>query len=97
MTTYKPFDLRPPQHPMVNFIADHKRCSLWAGMGIGKSSAALFALDLLKMINQIGDSPTLIIGPMRVARDTWPTVRSLTRAPRPRSLTPFLFKAALTV
>lgn len=68
----KPFQLRPPQIPMVDWIAEHKRCSLWAGMGIGKSSAALFAIDLLKMIGEIRNAPTLVIGPARVARDTWP-------------------------
>jgi len=57
---------------MVAWISEHKRCALWAGMGIGKSSATLFALDLLKLLGEIGDSPTLVIGPMRVARDTWP-------------------------
>jgi hypothetical protein len=57
---------------MVAWICEHKRCALWAGMGIGKSSATLFALDLLKMLGDIGNSPTLVIGPMRVARDTWP-------------------------
>ena len=64
--------LRPPQLPMVDWVVEHERCSLWAGMGIGKSSAELFALDLLKLLGKIGKSPTLVIGPARVARDTWP-------------------------
>lgn len=64
--------LRPPQIPMVDWVIEHKRCSLWAGMGIGKSSAELFALDALKLMGDIGTSPTLVIGPARVARDTWP-------------------------
>src|SRR6202795_1854705 len=66
------FRLKPPQFPMVDWIAEHKRCALWAGMGIGKSSAALFALDMLRLQGEIGNAPTLVIGPMRVARDTWP-------------------------
>jgi SNF2 family DNA or RNA helicase len=57
---------------MVDFVTTHKRCALWAGMGIGKSSAQLFALDLLQLLGEIGNSPTLVVGPMRVARDTWP-------------------------
>jgi hypothetical protein len=57
---------------MVDWVAGHKRCALWAGMGIGKSSAQLFTLDLLKLQGVIGDSPTLVLGPKRVARDTWP-------------------------
>lgn len=57
---------------MVPWLRDHERCGLWAGMGIGKSSAELFTIDLLGLLGRIGDSPTLVIGPMRVARDTWP-------------------------
>jgi SNF2-related domain len=57
---------------MVDFIAEHKRCALWAGMGLGKSSGTLFALDMLRLQGEIGNAPTLVIGPMRVARDTWP-------------------------
>jgi SNF2 family DNA or RNA helicase len=64
--------LREPQHPMVDFLLAHERCSLWAGMGIGKSSAALFAELALQLMGRIGTSPTLVVGPMRVARDTWP-------------------------
>ena len=64
--------LRPPQLPMLEFLKEHERCALWAGMGIGKSSATLFLLVLLKLLGKIGDAPTLVIGPMRVARDTWP-------------------------
>lgn len=64
--------LRPPQIPMVDWVVEHERCSLWAGMGIGKSSAELFALDVLKLMGEIGNSPTLVIGPARVAKDTWP-------------------------
>src|SRR5712672_1673838 len=64
--------LRPPQIPMVDWVVENKRCALFAGMGIGKGSAELFALDLLKILGTIGKSPTLVIGPMRVARDTWP-------------------------
>lgn len=65
--------LRPPQVPMVNWLTAHKRCGLWAGMGIGKTSAALIALDWLNLMGEIHwTEPTLVVGPMRVARDTWP-------------------------
>lgn len=57
---------------MVDFVRDNLRCALWADMGLGKSSAVLFLLDLLKLLGEIGDSPTLVCGPMRVAQDTWP-------------------------
>lgn len=65
--------LREPQLPMVDWLLDHKRCGLWAGMGIGKTSAALWVLNLLKAAGEIDRRhPVLVIGPMRVARDTWP-------------------------
>lgn len=58
---------------MVDWLASHKRCGLWAGMGIGKTSATLYALAQLERLGEIDDSyPVLVIGPMRVARDTWP-------------------------
>lgn len=66
----KPLVLSPPQIPMVEFIRDTPRCALWAGMGIGKSSATLFQLEVMRMCGEIGD-PTLVIGPKRVAEDGW--------------------------
>lgn len=69
----KQLTLRAPQIPMVDFMRNTKRCALWAGMGIGKGSAALYTLDLLRLLGEIAPSdPTLVVGPMRVARDTWP-------------------------
>lgn len=69
----EPFHLRPAQPPMVQFVRDTPRCGLWAGMGIGKGSAVLFALELMRMLGELDDRyPTLVVGPARVARDTWP-------------------------
>lgn len=65
--------LREPQLPMVDWLLDHERCGLWAGMGIGKTSATMMVLDILRRRGEIDRrNPTLVIGPMRVARDTWP-------------------------
>lgn len=65
--------LREPQHPMVDWLLYHKRCGLWAGMGIGKTSATMMVIDILRSRGEIDRrNPTLVIGPMRVARDTWP-------------------------
>src|SRR5580700_4783297 len=64
--------LSPPQHPMTDFMCNTKRCALWAGMGIGKTSSVLYTLDYLRLTSVIGNEPILVIGPMRVARDTWP-------------------------
>lgn len=63
--------LKPAQVPMVDWLRAHKRCALWAGMGIGKSSATLFAHDVLRVCGELSD-PTLVICPARVARDVWP-------------------------
>lgn len=57
---------------MVSFIRDVKRCGLFAGMGTGKTSAVLFALDMMRLLGEIDwRQPILVIGPARVARDTW--------------------------
>lgn len=68
----RPFNLRLAQPPMVDWLLAHERCALWAGMGLGKTSASLYTLDLMRILGTIGESPTLVVGPMRVARDTWP-------------------------
>jgi hypothetical protein len=68
----EPFNLRPIQPPMVDFIRHNKRCALFAGCGTGKSSSALFAIELMALLGEIDfKNPVLVIGPARVARDTW--------------------------
>jgi len=57
---------------MVSWARDHKRCEIWAGMGTGKTSAMEFLIALLKILGETGADPWLVLGPMRVARDTWP-------------------------
>jgi len=62
----------PPQIPMIQFMRKVPRCGLWAGMGIGKTSAVLLVLDMMQLLGEIDDKyPVLVIGPARVARDTW--------------------------
>lgn len=67
-----PFSLNPPQYPMVKWVRKHKRCALWAGMGIGKTTGVLFALVLMRFLDELREGPILVIAPARVARDTWP-------------------------
>jgi SNF2 family DNA or RNA helicase len=58
---------------MVEWVRRHARNGLWAGMGIGKTSSVLVALDWMRLLGEIDvRNPTLVVGPMRVARDTWP-------------------------
>ncbi|MGI9152736.1 MAG: SNF2-related protein [Rubrivivax sp.] len=46
------------------------RCALWAKPGMGKTSITMTFLDHLH--NVVGeDAPTLVLAPLRVARDTW--------------------------
>lgn len=67
----KPFAPRPYQTIGARWIAEHPRCALWAGMGMGKTITTLNVLDAI--YNLAGESdPTLILAPLRVARDTWP-------------------------
>lgn len=65
--------LKPPQIPMTQWLMSHLRAGLWAGMGIGKTSAELVVLDWLRILGELDyQYPALVFGPMRVARDTWP-------------------------
>src|ERR1700675_3620940 len=67
-----PFEPRPIQLPMINFMRNHKRCAVWMGRGGGKSSASRFSIDLLRLLGETNGAPWLVLGPMRVVRDTWP-------------------------
>lgn len=57
--------------PQVEALfADQPRCALWAKPGMGKTILTLNHLDILH--NVIGESaPTLVLAPLRVARDGW--------------------------
>lgn len=62
------FNPRPYQHMIIDHILSNERCGVWAGMGTGKTSSTLTALDLLDLIDP---SPALVIAPLRVAASTW--------------------------
>ena len=64
---YAPHEYQPL---ITNHIIDVPRCAVWVGMGMGKSVATLTALDLLFLAGET--HPALIVGPLRVARRTWP-------------------------
>lgn len=67
----KEFVPREYQELIIRHIINVKRCAVWAGMGMGKTSATLTALDLLIMAGEV-DGPVLVLAPLRVARSTWP-------------------------
>lgn len=54
---------------MLDHIAAHPRCAVFAAMGAGKTVATLAAL---KGIDLLDEGPALILAPKRVAQQTWP-------------------------
>jgi SNF2 family DNA or RNA helicase len=50
-------------------ILDVPRCAIWAGMGMGKTTSTLNALDALSLVD---GNPVLVLAPKRVALSTWP-------------------------
>ena len=55
---------------MIEHLTKLKRCALWAGMGLGKTSATLTALERLNLLEPV--YPALVVAPLRVAKTTWP-------------------------
>lgn len=70
MTQRRAFTPRPYQSQAMQFALDVPRCNLWLPPGLGKTSIVLTVLDFIHNIWGDGD-PTLVLGPLRVARDTW--------------------------
>lgn len=62
---------RPYQAEIIRHILSHERVAVWAGMGMGKTSSTLYALDYLKRCGEL-DGPALVLAPLRVAASTWP-------------------------
>jgi SNF2 family DNA or RNA helicase len=60
---------RPYQQIAFDHFAQHPRCALWAGMGLGKTYTSLAFVDALDTIDC---NRTLVLAPKRVARSTWP-------------------------
>ena len=67
--TAKTFIPREYQHAIIEHILDNPRCGVYAGMGTGKTSSTLTALEILKVIEP---GPALVVAPLRVAATTWP-------------------------
>ncbi len=65
----KPFTPRAYQGLMLSHMLEHERCALWAGCGTGKTVAVLSLIDALYLGGET--RPTLILGPLRVARKVW--------------------------
>lgn len=55
---------------VAKHFAEHDRCAFWGKPGVGKSVMTLTHLDALHRV--AGESnPTLVLAPLRVARDGW--------------------------
>jgi SNF2 family DNA or RNA helicase len=55
---------------MVSHAIANPRCALWAGMGMGKTSASLYLADGLLMSGSA--KLPIVLAPKRVALSTWP-------------------------
>lgn len=55
---------------IIERIISQPRCAIYAGMGMGKTSSTLFAIDYLQSVEGMGAA--LILAPLRVAASTWP-------------------------
>lgn len=64
------FTPHPYQKLGIEFLGDVPRGSLWAGMGMGKTVTTLTHLEYARLA---GDGPSLILAPLRVAKNTWPS------------------------
>lgn len=65
------YEPRKHQNKIIDWIINKPRCAVFAGMGTGKTSATLTAIDLLQ-ISGYETKPALVIAPLRVALTTWP-------------------------
>lgn len=61
---------RSYQEKIIRHIMSRKRCAVYAGMGLGKTSATLEAIRRIRLKHP--KLKTLIIAPLRVAQSTWP-------------------------
>lgn len=66
---YKPHSY---QQYATNFILDHNEAAVFLDMGLGKSVITLTAIKEL-VLDRKEIKRVLVIAPLRVARDTWPT------------------------
>lgn len=71
MTEPHPYTPREYQKLARRWILDHPRCNLWAVPGMGKTSVAFSAMDILQIIGS-NFFPALIIAPLKVCQLTWP-------------------------
>ncbi len=66
------FEPHDYQRHTIRFIEDHTQAAIFLGMGMGKTVSTLTAVNNL-IYKEFAVTKALVIAPLRVARDTWPT------------------------
>lgn len=61
---------REYQSLIHDFILDHERGNIFAGMGLGKTASSIYAFDTLRTLGLA--ERALILAPRRVAKHAWP-------------------------
>jgi hypothetical protein len=69
-TERRAFAPHPYQRLIIDFMVEHRRCNVFAGMGMGKTVAGMTVIDACNLTD--GTVPTLVLGPKRVAQNVWP-------------------------
>lgn len=65
----KRYEAKEYQELIIQFMHERNRCAVWAGMGLGKTSAVLTYIDHQLMMED--EKPKLVIAPLLVAKTTW--------------------------
>lgn len=58
------------QRLIADYILEHERCNVFAGMGMGKTTSSIYAFDAMRMFGEA--ERALVFAPKRVALNTWP-------------------------
>ena len=66
------FNPHPYQEQIIDQMESLPRSNVWAGMGMGKTSATLMAINRMQLRGEV-TSPVLVLGPRRVIAETWPS------------------------
>lgn len=65
------FTPREYQRPIIEHMFAHRRSAVFAGMGMGKTTSALTAIEG-EFLSGTESKPALVLAPLRVAQNTWP-------------------------
>lgn len=64
-------DLHDYQRQLVEFLLEHPKSAAFVDLGLGKTVSALTVMD--RLAQEFAFNRCLVIAPIRVARQTWPT------------------------